>query len=153
MRVQYHCSYCSETFSYEDDCRKHEIEAHAKGKAPKYEIHDIVKLNSTGYSYYVKDVAYFSNARNQWVYSLEGTPSTVSEDCLSLVCKKEDCKKLYESAVELANTLFGDKCADNYYSCFEASIKLNGHFLFTVPLSTDQVLEYINKKNKEELMC
>ena len=148
MRVQYHCSYCEEIFSDEDNCRKHEIEKHAQGQAPKYEKGDIVKLNSAGYSYYVKDVAYFSNARNQWVYSLEGTPSAVSEDCLSLVCKKEDCKKLYKNAVELANILFGDKCADGYYSCFETSIKLNGHFLFTVPLSTDQVLEYIEQKRE-----
>lgn len=146
MRVQYHCGYCESVFDNEDDCRKHEIEKHARGQAPKYEKGDIVKLNSAGFSYYVKDVSYFSNARNQWVYSLEGTPPTVSEDCLSLVCKKEDCKKLYENAIELANTLFGYKCADGYYSCFEASIKLDGHFLFTVPLSTDQVLEYIEQK-------
>ena len=149
MRVQFHCSYCKSVFNNEDDCRKHEIEKHAQGKAPKFERGDIVKCDGSGYSYYIDNVAYFSNARNQWVYSLELTHATVAEDGLSLVCKKKDCLKLHESAIELANALFGDRCADGYYSCFAASAKLDGHFLFTVPISTDQVLEYMANKNKE----
>ena len=149
MKVQFHCSYCESVFDNEDDCRKHEIENHAQGKAPKFERGDIVKCDGSGYSYYIDRVAYFSNARNQWVYSLEGTHANATENGLSLVCKKEDCRKLYKSAIELAKALFGDRCADGYYSCFEASVRLDGHFLFTVPISTDQVLEYMANKNKE----
>ena len=149
MKVQFHCSYCEALFNNEDDCRKHEIEKHAQGKAPKFERGDIVKCSGTGYSYYIDRVAYFSNACNQWVYSLEGAHETVAEDDLSLVCKMEDCRKLYESAIELAEALFGDKCADSYYSYLGVSIRLDRHFLFTVPISTDQVLEYMANKNKE----
>ena len=148
MRVQFHCSYCESVFNNEDDCRKHEIEIHAQGIPPKYERGDIVKWDSTGRSYYVNDTVYFDNANNQWVYALEGTHASVTEDGLSLVCKKEDCRKLYESAIELAYVLFGDSCAGGYHSCFEASVRLDGHFLFTVPISTDQVLEYIQSKEK-----
>ena len=150
MTVQFHCSYCEAIFDNEDECREHEIEKHAQGKAPKFERGDIVKCSGMGYSYYIDRVAYFSNARNRWVYSLEGTHATVAEDGLSLVCKKKDCIKLYESAIELANILFGDKCAGGYHSCFAASVRLDGHFLFTVPISTDQVLEYMANKNKSK---
>ena len=150
MKVQFHCSHCESIFENEYDCRKHEIEEHAKGKAPKYERHDIVKWDSTGYAYYIKELEYFSTATNQWVYSLEDTNATVAEDGLSLVCKNKDCIKLYENAIELANILFGDKCAGGYRSCFAASVRLDGHFLFTVPISTDQVLEYMANKEKSK---
>ena len=153
MRVQFHCSYCELVFNNEDDCRKHEIEKHAQGKAPKFERGDIVKCDGSGYSYYIDRVAYFSNARNQWVYSMEGTHETITEDGLSLVCKKGECRKLYESATELAEALFGDRCTDSYYSCLRVSIRLDRHFLFTVPISTDQVLEYMANKNKEGEQC
>lgn len=150
MKVQFHCSYCKSVFNNEDDCRKHEIEEHAKGKAPKYKRHDIVKWDSTGHAYYINELEYFSTTVNQWVYSLEGTHASVAEDVLSLVCKEKDCIKLYEGAIELANTLFGDKCAGGYHSCFAVSVRLDGHFLFTVPISTDQVLEYMANKEKSK---
>lgn len=89
MRVQFHCSYCESVFNNEDDCRRHEIKEHAQGKAPKYERHDIVKWDSTGHAYYINELEYFSAATNQWVYSLEGTHATVTEDGLSLVCKRK----------------------------------------------------------------
>ena len=148
MRVQFHCSYCDSVFNNEDDCRKHEIDTHAQGKAPKFERGDIVKCDGSGYSYYIDRVAYFSNARNQWVYALDGTNACIAEDGLSLVCKKKDCIELYNSAIELAEALFGDKCADGYHSCFAADVRLDGHFLFTVPISTDQVLEYMTNKKQ-----
>lgn len=150
MKVYFHCSYCESIFDSEDDCRKHEIEEHAQGKAPKFKRGDIVKWDSVECSCYISGLEYFSNAANQWVYSLEGISTTVREDCLSLVCKKENARALYENAIELANILFGDKCAEGYHSCFETSVRLDRHFLFTVPISTDQVLAYIANKEKSK---
>ena len=80
---------------------------------------------------------------------MEGTHETITEDGLSLVCKVGDCRKLYESAIELAEALFRGRFTDGYYSCLGSSIRLDRHFLFTVPISTDQVLEYMANKNKE----
>ena len=150
MKAYFHCSYCESVFNNEDDCHKHEIEEHAKGKSPKYKRHDIVKLDSTGLAYYIKELEYFSTTTNQWIYSLEDTHESVAEDELSLVCKEKDCVKLYENAIKLAEALFGDKCADGYHSCFKISVRLDGHFLFTVPISTDQVLEYMANKEKSK---
>lgn len=150
MKVKFHCSYCESVFYNEDDCLKHEIVKHAQGKAPKFKKGDIVKWDSVGCAYYISGPEYFSNVTNQWIYNLEGISSTVREDNLSLVCKKENARTLYASAIELANILFGDACAEGFQGCIASSVRLDRYFLFTVPIPTDQVLEYMAKKEQSK---
>lgn len=82
MRTQFHCSYCDSVFNNEDACRKHEIEKHAQGKAPKEDWGGV-------------DIRTYENKRREYEDTIETLIEAIAKQGCTLVHVR-----LYPGAVE-----------------------------------------------------